>query len=120
MRFFGGIENTHFGQVCYEADWLMKRISFALEQVPVQGLETYYDLAVKQVRQASNTSTLISSRFWFYSIVSRVNVVGDVVLLEKMQMGVFIGRSAVGWGEQHNPQQVPSLGHWLQSESLDP
>jgi hypothetical protein len=89
VRFFGGIENTHFGQVCYEADWLMKRMALALEQVPVPSLETYYDLAVKQARQAGNTNSSVASRFWFYPMTDRVNVVGDVVLFEKMQMGVF-------------------------------
>jgi len=89
VRFFGGIENTHFGQVCYEADWLMKRIGLGLERLPVERLKTYYDLSVEQARNTGAVRTNVGSRFWFYPIVNRVNVIGDVVLLEKFQMGVF-------------------------------
>jgi tetratricopeptide (TPR) repeat protein len=89
VRFFGGVENTHFGQVCFEADWLMKRIGLGLEHVPVVGLQTYYDLSVAEARQGGGQGTSVGSRFWFYPIVSRVDVLDDMVLLEKQQMGVF-------------------------------
>jgi len=89
VHFFGGIEDTHFGQVCYEADWLMKKIGLGLERLPVERLKTYYDLSVEQARSAGGTKTNVGSRFWFYPIVNRVNVFEDVVLLEKFQMGVF-------------------------------
>ena len=89
VRFFGGIEGTHFGQVCYEADWLMKKIAFGLEKVPVKELKTYYDLIVEQRRNAIDQQFHVLSRFWFYPIVNRVNVLSDMVLLEKFQMGVF-------------------------------
>jgi tetratricopeptide (TPR) repeat protein len=89
VRFFGGVEDTHFGQVCYEADWLMKQIGLGLEKLPIEKLKTYYDLSLEQHRQARGGKTSVGSRFWFYPIVNRVNVFGDVVLLEKFQMGVF-------------------------------
>ncbi len=89
VRFFAGIENTHFGQVCYEADWLMKRIALGLEQLPIEKLETYYKLLLEQHRKAGRGRASVGSRFWFYPIVDRVNVFGDVVLLEKFQMGIF-------------------------------
>jgi tetratricopeptide (TPR) repeat protein len=89
VRFFGGIEDTHFGQVCYEADWLMKKLGLALEKVAVPGLKPYYALAVEQAQRTRSRDTRVRGRFWFYPIVNRVNVVGDVVLLEQFQMGVF-------------------------------
>ncbi len=94
VRFFGGIENTHFGQVCFEADWLMKKIGMGLERLPVEKLKIYYDLSKEQLGNSGAAFTSVSSRFWFYPIVNRVNVFadeenGDVVLLEKFQMGVF-------------------------------
>jgi tetratricopeptide (TPR) repeat protein len=89
VQFFGGIEDTHFGQVCYEADWLMKRIALGLEKLPVAKLETYYQLSLGEHRRAGGNTANVWSRFWFYPIVSRVNVIGDVVLLEKFQMGIF-------------------------------
>jgi len=89
VRFFGGIENTHFGQVCFEADWLMKKIGLGIESPPVEKLKTYYDLSAEQHRSSRAGVSRVISRFWFYPILSRVNVVGDVVLLEKFQLGVF-------------------------------
>src|SRR5262249_21347376 len=41
VRFFGGVDHTRFGQVCLEADQLMKRIGLALEPSPVKELKTY-------------------------------------------------------------------------------
>ena len=83
VRFFGGVEDTHFGQVCYEADWLMKQIGLGLEKLPIEKLKTYYDLSVEQARNSGAGKSSVASRFWFYPIVNRVNVFGDVVLLEK-------------------------------------
>ena len=37
IRFFGPLRDTHFGQTCFEADWLLKRISFGLEGSSVFG-----------------------------------------------------------------------------------
>jgi tetratricopeptide (TPR) repeat protein len=89
VRFFAGIEDTRFGQVCYEADWLMKRIGMDLENVPVKSLLTYYDLSVQEHRKRGGGRLKVGSRFWFYPIASRVNVLSDLILLEKLQIGVF-------------------------------
>ena len=89
VRFFGGIEDTHFGQVCYEADWLMKKIGLSLEKLPVKNLKSYFDLCVEQARNSYSGNTRVYSRFWFYPIVNQVNVIGDVALLENFKMGVF-------------------------------
>jgi hypothetical protein len=88
VRFFGGIQKTHFGQVCYEADWLMKRVALGIERLGINNLRTYWDLLQKE-QSISHSSAFTTSRFWFYPIVNRVDVLGDVVLLEKFRMGVF-------------------------------
>ena len=89
VRFFGGIEDTHFGQICYEADWLMKKIGLSLEKLPINNLKSYFDLSTEQARNSGASSTKVSSRFWFYPIINQVNVIGDVALLENFKMGVF-------------------------------
>ena len=89
VRFFGGVENTRFGHVCLEADRLLKRIGLGLEPVPVKELKTYYQLALAELRKAGRQRREVASRFWFYPAVNRVNVLEDVVLLEKFQMRIF-------------------------------
>ena len=89
--FFGGIEDTHFGQVCFDSDWLMKRIGLALEKLPAPWVKTYYEVSVEEAQSRRGTTSSAASRFWFYPIVNRVNVLYEdgIVLLEKFQMGVF-------------------------------
>ncbi len=89
VRFFGGIEDTHFGKVCYEADWLMKKIALSLEKLPVKNLKSSFDLCLEQVRNSGMKNSIVCSRYWFYPIMNRVNVISDVVLLEQFKMGVF-------------------------------
>ena len=89
VRFFGGVEDTHFGQVCFEADWLMKKIGLSLEKLPINNLKSYFDLCTEQIRNSGSGISSVGSRFWFYPIVNQVNVIGDVALLEQFKMGVF-------------------------------
>ena len=63
VRFFGGIEDTHFGQVCYEADWLVKKIGLSLEKLQVKKIKSYFDLSIEQARNSGASSTKVSSRF---------------------------------------------------------
>ena len=88
VRFFAGVQKTHFGEICYEADWLMKRVGLGIENLQIDHLETYWDL-LRRERTLSHATSFAASRFWFYPIVNRVDVLGDVVLLEKFRMGVF-------------------------------
>jgi tetratricopeptide (TPR) repeat protein len=67
----------------------MKKIGLGLERLPIEKLKTYYDLSVEQHRNSGANTSNVGSRFWFYPIVNRVNVLDDIVLLEKFQMGVF-------------------------------
>ena len=90
IRFFAGVEGTRFGKVCFDADWLLKRVSVNLEDLGVKDFETWYDLVERDFQfSTSPISPKILTRFWFMPTVNRVNVVDDVVLLEKFRMGVF-------------------------------
>lgn len=114
VRFFGGIENTQFGQVCYEADWLMKKIGLKLELVPVESLRTYFDVAVEEAKRMGGRSQ-VSSRFWFYPALNEVNVVDGVVLLEQFQMGIFTEVLAA----RVNGQEVQNLAGFHHKPSQD-
>ncbi len=88
VRFFGGVQNTAFGQTCYDADWLMKRIGLKLEALPVPGLQTYFDLATDDARKSGGAYE-IASRFWYVPAVNKVNVVKDVVFLDQFRSGIL-------------------------------
>lgn len=89
VRFFAGIENTNFGEVCYESDYLMKRVGMGLDDLHVRGLQSYYDLLSSSSEAGGQPGEEVACRFWFLPTVDRVNVFGDVVLLEQFKMGVF-------------------------------
>jgi tetratricopeptide (TPR) repeat protein len=89
VRFFGGIEGSEFGRVCLDSDWLLKRIGGGFDESPVPNVRTYFDLMCDQVKKSGDNNVSIMTRFWFSPIVNRVNVMKDLVLIERFQMGVF-------------------------------
>ncbi len=42
VQFFWGIKETRFGLVCFQTDWLLKKIGNGVERIPVKDLQTYY------------------------------------------------------------------------------
>jgi tetratricopeptide (TPR) repeat protein len=87
VRFFGGVEGTAFGQTCFDADLLMKKVGMNLEVLPIDGLTTYFDLATKEARE-SGTLTEIMSRFWYAPSLNMSHVVDGVVLLKYFHSGI--------------------------------
>ena len=89
VKFFAGIEKTHFGEVCYEADWWMKLLSAGKIQSPVKGVRSFIDLVGEDAQANRMSASLLQTRFWFYPIINRVNLLDNMVLLQDFQMGVF-------------------------------
>ncbi len=55
-----GIENSHFGQVFFESDYLLKKISLNLLKIKVPKFKTQYHLMIEKRREDK-----VYSRFWF-------------------------------------------------------
>jgi tetratricopeptide (TPR) repeat protein len=89
VRFFAGLENTQFGEICYEADWWMKLLAAGKIQSPVDGVRSFIDLVGEDAEAHKINTTLLQTRFWFYPIIDRVNLLDNLVLLQDFQMGVF-------------------------------
>jgi tetratricopeptide (TPR) repeat protein len=88
VRFFAGIANTHFGKVCFDADWLLKKIAFGKTQIPHGAFPSEFARSVEETRHSSvrRTST---SRLWFFPTINQVNVFPDLVLIERFDIGVM-------------------------------
>lgn len=115
VRFFAGVENTRFGNTCLEADWLMKKIGMGLEKTSIQNMKTYFDLLSDRVKISGNFDSEIRSRFWFYPIVNKVNVLGNVVFLERFQMGIFTEVMAA----KVNGVSITNLSHFDDAPSRE-
>lgn len=87
--YFGHIEGTRAGYVCFRADELMKRIGLCLERSRVAGVQTYFEAAVEEARRLGRNRSEVLSRFWYYPVVSRVVNVGNGVLLDECQLAVL-------------------------------
>lgn len=107
VRFFAGVENTHFGEICYEADWWMKLLAAGKIQSPVNGVRSFIDLIYEDNDAHRMSTTLLQTRFWFYPVINRVNLFDKMVLLQDFQMGVF---TQVMYAEDHG-RPVLNLSH---------
>ncbi len=88
VKFFAGIDDTEFGNTCFEADLLLKKISFGIEKVYSKGFISYIDYYIKSLQDSIFNFVNSTSRDWFIPKFNVVQVVGDVILIEKMEMGV--------------------------------
>lgn len=89
VRFEGGIDDTQFGEVLFNADYRLKQISMGLLPTGVPGLKSYWDLGMERVREDTIESSKIRSRFWFYPVLPSVSVREDVVAIKGLKVGVF-------------------------------
>ncbi|NLH72788.1 MAG: tetratricopeptide repeat protein [Verrucomicrobia bacterium] len=89
VRFFGHVEGTRVGLICFEADYLMKQIGLSLVPGGVPGLRTYWDVALEEARQGGPARTEVLSRFWYFPVVARVVNVGNGVLLDRCELAVL-------------------------------
>lgn len=87
VKFYGGVEDTAFGQTCFDADLLMKKIGMKLEVLPIDKLLTFFDLAEKEASE-SGTLPEIMSRFWYVSSPNKSDVVDGVVILKQFHSGI--------------------------------
>jgi hypothetical protein len=89
VRYFGHIENTRAGLVCFKADLLMKKIGLGLEPARVEGIQRYFDLAVMEAKKRGGERTDVFSRFWYYPVITRVVTVGNGVLIDQCELAVL-------------------------------
>lgn len=89
VQYFGHVERTHVGRVCFDADYeVMKKIGLGLRHPGVEGVQSYFDLACEEAARLGGGKTEVLTRFWFYPVVSRVVTVGNGVLLDRCELAV--------------------------------
>lgn len=89
VRFMGGISNTRFGEIAFEADWQMKKLGMNLLRFNHPEFKSSFDLTREYLKNANLYNWNISSRYWFFPILSNVTVVENVAILKSFKMGVF-------------------------------
>jgi hypothetical protein len=84
--FTTGLENTHVGQVCFEAYRLVGRLALGLEQPRLAGFQSYADLVVAGGH--ASEAPLPGVRFWLAPL-PRIAVWENLVLLTEFCLSVF-------------------------------
>jgi len=83
VRFEGGIQETAFGRAMYDADYRLKQMCMRLEEPGIEGLKTYWDRGVEEVKTGADPGEReINSRFWFYPTNPHVVVRQGVCVFE--------------------------------------
>lgn len=84
--FTKGLDNTHFGQVCFEAYRLVGRLALGLEQPRLAVFQAYADLVVAV--EHTSEAPLPWVRFWLAPL-PRIAVRENLVLLTEFRLSVF-------------------------------
>lgn len=79
-----GIENSHFGQVFFESDYLLKKISLNLVKIKASRFKSQYRLIIEGRRQDN-----ISSRFWFKPTPVDILVSNNAVFINSYPVRVL-------------------------------
>jgi tetratricopeptide (TPR) repeat protein len=88
VRFFGGAANTGMGQVCFDSDYLMKKMALGDVPTGVAGIRNYAQLTADWTNREGPRSWNVLSRFWFTPIYAPVAATPtkDIFLLKEVKV----------------------------------
>jgi tetratricopeptide (TPR) repeat protein len=90
--FFGGLAGSGPGKVCFDADYLMKRLALQELPLPAEGPQSYAQLTLERFREQKLDEWDVLSRFWFVPIYAAPaeSLEGDTCLLLETKVGVLV------------------------------
>jgi len=90
---FGGLADTTLGRVCFESDYLMKKIALMDKTLPdIPELRTYAQRTRDHLTSRGTRDWRVYSRFWFTPVYApvRESTSGDVLQLAETRVGVLV------------------------------
>lgn len=111
VNYFGGVENTRFGRICYEADYLLKKLALGKLPIGVNGVMSPWARELEWIKHHGQPryDYRSSSRVWFipsdvYLAFSRSSLMlynSDV----EVQYQFSVSETAGDW---RNPRLLPA------------
>lgn len=91
VSYFGGIENTHYGQVCFETDLLLKKMAFGFEPTGLLGVPNEWDLELDRVKSGYRQDPWVrqGGRSWLFPSLVRVSVRYGCAVLHTCRIAVM-------------------------------
>jgi|GEM_PF-3336750 len=88
--YYGGIDSTHYGTVCYEADLLLKHLSLGFELTGIEGFTSEWDLALDNDKAGRRIDPWGRSvgRSWFFPLLVRIRQNNKCAAITAMTMQV--------------------------------
>ncbi|RMD48455.1 MAG: hypothetical protein D6830_06825 [Ignavibacteria bacterium] len=73
--YYGGIDHSHYGKVCFESDLLLKYLSLGYELTGIDGFPSEWDLAIDNAKAGRRIDPWGQSisRTWFYPLLIRIS-----------------------------------------------
>ena len=90
VKYYGGIDKTHYGKICFEADLLLKKLSMGHEITGIPGFPSEWDLKVdnnKANRRSEPWNNQVS-RSWFFPLKININKYKECAALSSIKMQV--------------------------------
>ena len=90
VRFVGGIEQTNFGKVCFEADLLLKLMGYGYADTGLSAVPNEWDLTLHRIKDGYRLDPFAPSwnRIWFFPSHASVSTADDCVVLHSCQLAV--------------------------------
>lgn len=88
--YYGGIDSTHYGRICYEADLLLKRLALGFEQTGIIGFPSEWDLSLDNSKSGRRLNPWERSvgRSWFFPLRVRIAHKNNCAAITAMTMEV--------------------------------
>lgn len=90
VHYFGGIKNTHYGQVCFEADLLLKRMALGFEATGIHALPNDWDLYLDRVKSGYRQEPWVKEglRRWFFPAFVKVATCPSSAVLHAYKIAI--------------------------------
>lgn len=107
VRYFGGIEHTHYGRVCYEADLLLKKLAFGFAATGLYNAPNEWDLLLERVKSGFRQEPWVKEggRSWFFPSLVRVAVRPGGAVMQACKMAVMRADETEGREQKENEEE---------------
>ncbi len=86
--YFAGIDGTHFGKVCFEADYLLKQIGLGLRPSGSPHVSSYWEEGIRSIEKPEKQQRRLSARSYFSSLAFPLSGCSTAVVLQGDAMEV--------------------------------
>jgi len=91
VKYFGGIENTRLGLVCFQADLLLKKLGLGLEPLGAEGIPNEWDLELDRIKSGWRQDPWLRTKgmSWFFPTNVLITISYGAAILHNCKISVL-------------------------------